>query len=83
MLPRRQLKEFASGNRQGGTRQLQKALAPGPGPLHLAAMFGLGRPRPKTAIRYARNALQLLLTAAEEHDPAASGEPRIQSAHTA
>jgi hypothetical protein len=29
-------------------------------------MFGLD---PKTAIRYAENARQLLITAAEEHDP--------------
>ena len=47
-------------------RQLQEALAHGPDPLHLAAMFG---PDPKTAIRYAENARQLLITAAEEHDP--------------
>jgi site-specific recombinase XerD len=46
-------------------RQLQEALARGPDPLHLAAMFGLD---PKTAIRYAENARQLLITAAEEHD---------------
>jgi hypothetical protein len=36
------------------------------------AMFGLD---PKTAIRYAENARQLLITAAEEQDPAASAEP--------
>jgi hypothetical protein len=42
-------------------RQLQEALAHGPDPLHLAAMFGLD---PKTAIRYAENARQLLITAA-------------------
>ena len=47
-------------------RQLQEALACGPGPLHLAAMSGLD---PKTAIRYAENARQLLITAAEEQDP--------------
>jgi integrase len=47
-------------------RQLQEALAHGPDPLHLATMFGLD---PKTAIRYAENARQLLITAAEEHDP--------------
>src|SRR5260370_266533 len=47
-------------------RQLQEALARGPDPLHLAAMFGLD---PKTAIRYAENARQLLITAAEEYDP--------------
>jgi len=54
-------------------RQLQEALARGPDPLHLATMFGLD---PKTAIRYAGNARQLLITAAEEQDPAASGEPK-------
>jgi len=54
-------------------RQLQEALARGPDPLHLAAMFGLN---PKTAIRYAENARQLLITAAEEHDPASSGKPK-------
>jgi hypothetical protein len=48
-------------------RQLQEALAHGPDPLHLATMFGLD---PKTAIRYAGNARQLLITAAEEYDPA-------------
>jgi hypothetical protein len=36
--------------------------------LHLAAMFGLDH---KTAIRYADNARQLLVMAAEEQDPAA------------
>ena len=51
-------------------RQLQEALACGPDPLHLAAMFGLD---PKTAIRYAENARQLLVTAAEEQDPADVG----------
>ena len=49
-------------------RQLQEALACGPDPLHLAAMFGLD---PKTAIRYAENARHLLITTAEEQDPAA------------
>ncbi len=48
-------------------RQLDEALAQGPDPLHLAAMFGLDH---KTAIRYADNARQLLVTAAEEQDPA-------------
>lgn len=48
-------------------RQLQEALACGPDPLHLAAMFGLD---PKTAIRYAENARMLLVTAAEQQDPA-------------
>ena len=50
-------------------RQLQEALAVGPDPLHLASVFGLD---PKTAIRYAENARQLLVTAAEEQDPARS-----------
>jgi hypothetical protein len=48
-------------------RQLQEALARGPDPLHLAAMSGLD---PKTAIRYAENARMLLVTAAEQQDPA-------------
>jgi hypothetical protein len=48
-------------------RQLQEALACGPDPLHLAAMFGLD---PRTAIRYAENARMLLVTAAEQQDPA-------------
>ena len=61
-------------------RQLQEALACGPDPLHLAAMFGLD---PKTAIRYAENARQLLITAAEEQDPAASAEPEGPVAHEA
>ena len=47
-------------------RQLEEALAQGPDPLHLAAMFGLDH---KTAIRYAENARQLLITTAEEQDP--------------
>ena len=49
-------------------RQLQEALAVGPDPLHLASVFSLD---PKTAIRYAENARQLLITAAEEQDPGA------------
>jgi hypothetical protein len=44
-------------------RQLEEALAHGPDPLHLAAVFGLD---PKTAIRYAENARLLLTTRAEE-----------------
>jgi site-specific recombinase XerD len=47
-------------------RQLDEALTHGPDPLHLASVFGLD---PKTAIRYAENARQLLTTAAEEHAP--------------
>ncbi|MCW2932780.1 MAG: hypothetical protein JWM19_3742 [Actinomycetia bacterium] len=50
-------------------RQLDEALTRGPDPLHLASMLGLD---PKTAIRYAENARQLLVTAAEEQDPARS-----------
>ena len=57
-------------------RQLQEALAHGPDPLHLAAMFGLD---PKTAIRYAENARLLLMTAADDQDPAGSDEPRGQN----
>ena len=51
-------------------RQLEEALALGSDPLHLTAIFGLD---PKTAIRYADNARQLLITAAEEQDPATDG----------
>ncbi len=47
-------------------RQPQEALARGPDSLHLAAMSGLD---PKTAIRYAQNARQQLITAAGEPDP--------------
>lgn len=48
-------------------RQLDEALTRGPDPLHLASVFGLD---PKTAIRYAENARMLLVTAAEQQDPA-------------
>ncbi len=54
-------------------RQLEEALAHGPDPLHLAAVFGLD---PKTAIRYAENARTLLVTTAEEQDPASRDEPK-------
>lgn len=47
-------------------RQLEEALAHGPDPLHLAAVFGLD---PKTAVRYANSARQLLETAAERGSP--------------
>jgi hypothetical protein len=57
-------------------RQLEEALAHGPDPLHLAAVFGLD---PKTAIRYAENARLLLTTRAEEQDPASSREPKSQN----
>jgi len=58
-------------------RQLEEALAQGPDPLHLAAVFGLD---PKTAIRYAETARQLLQTPAEEQDPAGSHEPKGRNA---
>jgi hypothetical protein len=57
-------------------RQQEEALAHGPDPLHLAAVFGLD---PKTAIRYAENARALLATTAEEQDPAGSDEPKGQN----
>jgi integrase len=47
-------------------RQLEEALTRGPDPLHLAAVFGLD---PKTAIRYAETARQLLTTTAEQPTP--------------
>ncbi|MDP8961945.1 MAG: hypothetical protein M3N32_10065 [Actinomycetota bacterium] len=47
-------------------RQLDEALARGPDPLHLAAVFGLDD---KTTIRYAQAARQLLTSTAEQ-DPA-------------
>jgi len=46
-------------------RQLDEALACGPDPLHLAAVFGLDD---TTAIRYATPAHQILDTAAEAHE---------------
>lgn len=57
-------------------RQLEEALTHGPDPLHLASVFGLD---PKTAIRYAENARALLVTTAEEQDPAGSDEPKGQN----
>lgn len=57
-------------------RHLEEALAHGPDPLHLAAVFGLD---PKTAIRYAENARLLLTTRAEKQDPARSREPKGQN----
>ncbi len=54
-------------------RQLEEALAHGPDPLHLAAVFDLD---PKTAIRYAENARALLTTRAEHQDPASRDEPK-------
>jgi hypothetical protein len=61
-------------------RQLQEALACGPDPLHLATMFGLD---PKTAIRYAENARQLLITAAEEQDPGGDDGASTSGGHAA
>jgi site-specific recombinase XerD len=55
------------------SRQLNEAIAVGPDPLHLATLFGLD---PKTAIRYADSARQLLITPAEDQDP--FGSPRTQ-----
>lgn len=46
-------------------RQLEEALAHGPDPLHLAAVFGIAE---NTAIRYARAARQLLESALESDD---------------
>ena len=57
-------------------RQLDEALTQGPDPLHLASVFGLD---PKTAIRYAENARALLVTTAEEQDPAGPREPKGQN----
>lgn len=54
-------------------RQLEEALTHGPDPLRLAAVFGLD---PKTAIRYADNARQLLQTEAERY--VAHSSPRTQ-----
>jgi hypothetical protein len=54
----------AALNRLRIDRQLQEALAHGPDPLHLAAVFGLD---PKTAIRYAENAKALMTSVAEKH----------------
>jgi hypothetical protein len=54
-------------------RQLEEALTCGADPLHLAAVFGLDD---NTAIRYAAIARQLLQTAAEQHDPSGSPEPK-------
>jgi hypothetical protein len=69
--------QAATLDRLRADRQLEEALARGPDPLHLAAVFGLD---PKTAIRYAEAARQLLQTAAEEHDPAGSNEPKGRNA---
>ena len=57
-------------------RQLEEALTHGAGPLHLAAVFGIDD---TTAIKYATIARQLLETAAEQHDPSGSREPKGQN----
>ena len=57
-------------------RQLEEVLTHGPDPLHLAAVFGLD---PKTAIRYAETARQLLTTTAEQQAP--SGSQRTQGSN--
>ena len=54
-------------------RQLEEALTCGADPLHLAAVFGTGD---TTAIKYATIARQLLATAAEQHHPSGSREPK-------
>ena len=54
-------------------RQLEEALTCGADPLHLAAVFGIDD---TTAIKYATIARQLLATAAEQHDPSGSREPK-------
>jgi hypothetical protein len=54
-------------------RQLEEALTCGADPLHLAAVFGIDD---TTAIKYATIARQLLATAAEQHHPAGSREPK-------
>jgi len=56
-------------------RQLEEALTCGADPLHLAAVFGIDD---TTAIKYAAIARQLLQTAAEQHDPSGSREPKGQ-----
>jgi hypothetical protein len=60
-------------------RQLEEALTCRADPLHLAAVVGTGD---STAIKYAAIARQLLQTAAGQHDPSGSANPRTQTAHT-
>ena len=57
-------------------RQLEEALTHGADPLHLAAVFGIDD---TTAIKYAAIARQLLETAADQHHPAGSREPKDQN----
>ncbi len=54
-------------------RQLEEALTHGADPLHLAAVFGIDD---TTAIKYATIARHLLETAADQHDPSGSSEPK-------
>jgi hypothetical protein len=54
-------------------RQLEEALTHGADPLHLTAVFGIDD---TTAIKYAAIARQLLETAAEQHGPSSSREPK-------
>jgi hypothetical protein len=54
-------------------RQLEEAITHDADPLHLAAVFGIDD---TTAIKYAAIARQLLETAAEQHSPSSSREPR-------
>ena len=54
-------------------RQLEEALTCGADPLHLAAVFGIDD---TTAIKYATIARQLQETAAEQHNPSGSREPK-------
>jgi hypothetical protein len=57
-------------------RQLEEALTCGADPLHLAAVFGTSD---GTAIKYAAIARQLQQTAAEQHHPSSSREPKGQN----
>jgi integrase len=57
-------------------RQLEEALTCGADPLHLAAVFGIDD---TTAIKYATIARQLQETAAEQHAPSGSREPKGQN----
>jgi site-specific recombinase XerD len=57
-------------------RQLEEALTCGADPLHLAAVFGIDD---TTAIKYAAIARHLLQTAAEQHHPSGSREPKDQN----
>jgi len=57
-------------------RQLEEALTCGADPLHLAAVFGTSN---GTAIKYAAIARQLQQTAAEQHNPSSSREPKGQN----